>query len=124
MYSQEVGTDGESTMRVQNSCLSPFGIHPHVASHGVTRSQLDQLDSLLVESKCVAVGEIGIDHTTRCRCDPMCKNENECRGRMARNQEEALIGMLFLARDRNLPVVLHCRDKTMELDRLPAKHCK
>jgi Tat protein secretion system quality control protein TatD with DNase activity len=40
----------------------------------------------------------------------MCKNENECRGRMARNQEEALIGMLFLARDRNLSVVLHCRD--------------
>jgi hypothetical protein len=30
--------------------LVTFGIHPHVAAHGVTRSQLDQLGSLLVES--------------------------------------------------------------------------
>jgi Tat protein secretion system quality control protein TatD with DNase activity len=40
--------------------LVTFVIHPHVAAHGVTRPQLDQLGSLLVESKCVAVGEIGI----------------------------------------------------------------
>jgi hypothetical protein len=31
-------------------------------------------------------------------------------GGWPRNQEKALTGMLFLFRDRNMPVVLHCRD--------------
>ena len=47
-----------------------FGKHPHIASFGVSEGQLRELDSLLESLRCVAAGEIGLDYTTRCRCNP------------------------------------------------------
>lgn len=86
-----------------------FGIHPHITANGVSRSQLGELRSLLTTPRCVALGEIGIDDTTRCRCQP-CGNPERCRTRIRRNQEEAFIEMIYQAKELDLPVILHTRD--------------
>ncbi|CAC5369751.1 unnamed protein product [Mytilus coruscus] len=41
-----------------------FGIHPHLAAEGVSKRQMDQLDSLTDSHLCVAIGEVGLDYTT------------------------------------------------------------
>jgi TatD DNase family protein len=86
-----------------------FGIYPHIASFGVSEGQFRELDSLLGSHRCVAVGEIGLDYTTRCRCNP-CYQPGACRRRMLECQEWTFRDILRLASRRKLPVVLHCRD--------------
>ncbi|CAC5385651.1 tatD [Mytilus coruscus] len=86
-----------------------FGIHPHLAAEGVSKRQMDQLDSLTDSHLCVAIGEVGLDYTTTCICRP-CRNPSRCKEEARRNQEEAFINMLLLARRKGLPVIIHCRD--------------
>ncbi|CAC5415898.1 tatD [Mytilus coruscus] len=87
-----------------------FGIHPHIAARGVSQKQLEDLDHLLGNYKCVAVGEIGLDFTTRCGCK-RCHTPQQCQQRMRDYQEKALLEMLQIAQRRQLPVILHCRDR-------------
>ncbi|CAG2221683.1 tatD [Mytilus edulis] len=87
-----------------------FGIHPHIAAKGVSHKQLEDLDHLLGNYKCVAVGEIGLDFTTRCGCK-RCHTPQQCQQRMWDCQEKALLEMLQIAQRRQLPVILHCRDR-------------
>ncbi|XP_063396693.1 uncharacterized protein LOC134681159 [Mytilus trossulus] len=87
-----------------------FGIHPHVAAKGVTQKQLEELEFLLGNHKCVAVGEIGLDFTTRCDCK-RCRTPQQCRQRMRECQEQAFMQMLEMAQRMKLPVILHCRDE-------------
>lgn len=86
-----------------------FGIHPHVAAEGVTTSTWGDLRLLSTNYRCVALGETGLDFTTRCSCR-RCRTPEVCRQRMQANQEEVLRMTLELARVRGLPVILHCRD--------------
>ncbi|CAC5401440.1 tatD [Mytilus coruscus] len=86
-----------------------FGIHPHLAAEGVSKRQMDQLDSLTDSHLCVAIGEVGLDYTTTCICRP-CRNPSRCKEEARRNQEEAFINLLLLARRKSLPVIIHCRD--------------
>jgi Tat protein secretion system quality control protein TatD with DNase activity len=76
-----------------------FGIHPHVAAQGVTSKQLDDLDFLLGNHKCVAVEEIGLDYTSRCNCRP-CRTPEPCGISLRECQEGAFIDMLLIARRR------------------------
>lgn len=92
-----------------NSIFPTFGIHPHEASHGISSDQRRHLEKLVDDELCVAVGEVGIDYTTRCDHHP-CRNPFACIRRMRENQESAFIEQLLMARDRGLPIVLHCRD--------------
>ncbi|XP_063404749.1 3'-5' ssDNA/RNA exonuclease TatD-like [Mytilus trossulus] len=89
-----------------------FGIYPHIAARGVSHKQLEDLDHLLGNYKCVyvAVGEIGLDFTTRCGCK-RCHTPQQCQQRMRDCQEKALLEMLHIAQRRQLPVILHCRDR-------------
>lgn len=89
--------------------LVSFGIHPHEAQRAVTTAQMNELENLLNEDRCVAVGEIGIDYTTRCRCSP-CRTPRQCIRRIKEEQERIFCHMLKMARDRELPIILHCRD--------------
>lgn len=66
-----------------------FGIHPRIAAKGITRRQFAQLDSLTDIPLCVAVGEIGLDFTTTCSCQP-CIHPEQCRETATQYQEEAL----------------------------------
>jgi TatD DNase family protein len=71
------------------------GVHPHDAS-SLDDSLLAEIEGALKHPRVVAVGEIGLDfyrdHSPR------------------EVQREVFKAMLALARDQNLPVVIHCRD--------------
>ncbi|CAC5420969.1 tatD [Mytilus coruscus] len=86
-----------------------FGIHSHLAAEGVSKRQMDQLDSLTDSHLYVAIGEVGLDYTTTCICRP-CRNPSRCKEEARRNQKEAFINMLLSARRKSLPVIIHCRD--------------
>ena len=86
-----------------------FGVHPHIAANGVSEGMLCDLEFLSSNYKCVAIGEIGLDTTSRCQCSP-CRTPEVCWRRIKDNQERAFIALLQLAHRRHLPVILHFRD--------------
>lgn len=69
-----------------------FGLHPWVADEAL---DLSRLEAFLRESGAVGVGEVGLDFAVN-RVDHA-------------QQREVLRAQLGLARDLNLPVILHCR---------------
>ena len=72
------------------------GLHPHEAEHPVSKSVYDDLASLALSPKVVAIGEIGLDY------------HYPEYNRSA--QHDAFREMLRLAKSLDLPVVIHCRD--------------
>jgi TatD DNase family protein len=74
-----------------------LGLHPWVADQPL---DLDALRAALVEQRCVAVGEVGLDAVT---------------GPAPAVQRAALRGQLALACELGLPAVLHCRGAFEEL---------
>ena len=71
------------------------GVHPHEAK-SIDQKTLEELKSLAKESKVVAVGEMGLDYY---------------RNLSPKNlQKEAFLSQLNLAKDLDLPVVVHDRD--------------
>ena len=94
--------DNDSRLRVT------FGIHPHLAGQ-VTTDMLEELRKLAYTPECVAIGEIGIDMTTKCDCKEPC-SKSSCRRKILHHQMELLADLLVLAIDTRKPVVLHCRD--------------
>ena len=91
------------------SVRTTFGVHPHIASKGVSERQKRKLKQLVSTRECVGVGETGLDYTTTCNCTHRCNSET-CKERIRANQEQSLVFHLQLAAEKNLPVVLHCRD--------------
>lgn len=91
------------------SIFASFGIHPHEAIHGLTDKQRTDLEVLLKEERCVALGEIGLDFTTRCRHYP-CEHPFQCIRRMREAQEAVFVELMMMAEARSLPIILHCRD--------------
>ncbi|WJV67146.1 3'-5' ssDNA/RNA exonuclease TatD [Pectobacteriaceae bacterium CE70] len=99
-------------------CWSTSGVHPHEASIW-TDVVAEQIYSLTLCDKVVAVGESGLDF-----------NRNFS---TPSQQERAFTAQLAIAAERSLPVFLHCRDAhsrfisllTPWLDKLPAAvvHC-
>lgn len=93
-----------------------IGIHPHDAD-AFNESARNSIKSFLKEKKVVAVGEIGLDYY---------RNLSS-----VENQKRAFSGLLGLAKDYNLPVVIHCRQAEHDVlgilkDFLPIKavvHC-
>ena len=70
-----------------------FGLHPWVADIPL---DLSRLETILRDSGAVAVGEIGLDFAVK---------------RVDRNQQLSVLrAQLGLARDLDLPVILHCRN--------------
>jgi TatD DNase family protein len=65
---------------------------------------------LLSHPRCVAVGEVGIDLTTRCQCRPPCWDPQRCYHLSIEAQKEFLAEVLALTRSLKKPLVLHCRD--------------
>lgn len=86
-----------------------FGIHPHRAAEDTAQHRLGDLAVLACHQKCVAIGEVGIDYTTSCGCKT-CRTPRQCQRKRDKNQEVVFLESLRLARRRNLPVILHCRD--------------
>jgi TatD DNase family protein len=91
-----------------------FGLHPWVAEEPL---DLDRLARLLREEHAVAVGEIGLDFAIE-EAAPGAARGAEVRAR----QLAILTSQLELARDLELPVLLHCRAAFEELLALLARH--
>ena len=89
--------------------FATFGIHPHIAAMGNSNSRYGELRRLTSNPLCVAVGETGLDFTTRCPCKS-CTTPAVCRAQLTANQEESFLTHLRIAAERGLPVILHCRD--------------
>ena len=87
---------GDVQVGPARSVYVSFGIHPHVAAQGVTSKQLEDLDFLLGNHKCVTVGEIGLDYASRCNCRP-CRTPEQCGISLRECQERAFIDMLLIA---------------------------
>ncbi|MFP4611568.1 MAG: TatD family hydrolase [Thiohalophilus sp.] len=94
------GVSADSWSRLLALCEADAGLYPALGMHPLyleahKPAHLDQLASLLEESRPVAIGEIGLDYYI----------ENPDR----RNQESLLRAQLDFARHTDLPVLLHCR---------------
>ncbi|HHT9110331.1 MAG TPA: TatD family hydrolase [Candidatus Brocadiaceae bacterium] len=76
-----------------------IGVHPHDASK-VSEQNWLELESLVKESKVVAVGETGLDYYRN-------RSPHEDQQRLFRKH-------LTLAKANNLPVIIHCRDASSD----------
>jgi len=99
-----------------DSVYATVGLHPHEAD-GFDKNAESELKSLVKQDKVVAIGEIGLDYF---------KNYSK-----PDNQRPLFIRQLLLAKDFNLPIVIHCRraeEDTLEIlkDVMPIRavvHC-
>ena len=96
-----VGIDIETSRRVvemaQNELLfyAGVGVHPNDA-HQAPENYIDEVEQLAQNEKVVAIGEIGLDYYWH-RCPVEVQKQKFCE-------------QLDLARELNLPVIIHNRD--------------
>ena len=108
-----VGTDPQQNRKAIElanqfeNMYAAVGIHPHDAKD-LTADTLTELKELAQSKKVVAIGETGLDFHYN------FSNQSD--------QKQAFAAQLTIAKELNLPVIIHCReafDQTMEiLDRL------
>jgi len=108
-----VGTDAAGNRRVADLVACPersrgagdpmlyaaVGFHPHVAAE-VTEADWSALEDLLVRPKVIALGEFGLDFHYK-------HSPQEAQGPVFRRA-------IRLARDRDLPLIIHSRDAASE----------
>jgi len=104
-----VGTDPQQNRKAielawkYRNMYAAVGIHPHDA-HDVTAETLIELKELAQSEKVVALGETGLDFHYN------FSNPSD--------QKRAFAAQLKIAKELNLPVIIHCReafDETMEI---------
>lgn len=83
-----------SLARTYSACRAAHGIHPMYVDRAIPED-IDALREALIENKALAVGEIGLDRHVEPRDDA--------------RQEFYLVEQLKLARELDLPVLLHVR---------------
>ncbi|MBM3216138.1 TatD family deoxyribonuclease [Candidatus Poribacteria bacterium] len=86
-----------------DDCYATVGLHPHDARDWSSALR-DELAKLAEHPKVVAVGEAGLDYY----------RDLSPRDRQA----EAFLGQIALARETNLPLIIHNRDATDDLLRI------
>ena len=100
-----VGTDAAGNRRVADLAAgeamlyAAVGLHPHIAAE-VTEADWSALEGLLGRPKVVALGEFGLDYHSK-RSPPDA-------------QQAVFKRAIRLARDRDLPLVIHSRDAARE----------
>lgn len=104
-----VGTDPQQNRKAIElagkfeNMYAAVGIHPHDAKD-VTADTLTELKELAQSEKVVAIGETGLDFHYNFSKHP--------------DQKRAFAAQLTIAKELNLPVIIHCReafDETMEI---------
>jgi TatD DNase family protein len=80
--------------RYPGRCLPMMGLHPTYVNEHVAR-ELEQVEAWLDRRPFIAIGEIGLDYYWDLT--------------YAEAQKEAFVAQLWLAGQRDLPVVIHCR---------------
>lgn len=90
-----------------NNIWATVGLHPNDVDSSVLTNQ-PSLSDLCKRPKVIAVGEIGLDYY---RMDGSEGEEPRTnREEFQKKQKDRFVEQLKLAKDANLPVVLHCRD--------------
>ena len=56
------------------------------------------------------VGEVGVDYTSRCSCNFQCDKHESCNKVQA--QHDFVRGVVPLAAEHNLPLIVHCKGLT------------
>jgi len=104
-----VGTDPQQNHKAIEladkfeNMYASVGIHPHDAKD-LTADTLTELKELAQSEKVVAIGETGLDFHYNLSPQP--------------DQKRAFAAQLTIAKELNLPVIIHCReafDQTMEI---------
>jgi len=104
-----VGTDPQQNRKAIEladqfeNMYAAVGIHPHDAKD-LTADTLTELKELAQSEKVVAIGETGLDFHYNFSKQP--------------DQKRAFAAQLTIAKELNLPVIIHCReafDQTMEI---------
>jgi len=104
-----VGTDPQQNRKAIEladkfeNMYASVGIHPHDAKD-LTADTLTELKELAQSEKVVAIGETGLDFHYNFSPQP--------------DQKRAFAAQLTIAKELNLPVIIHCReafDQTMEI---------
>ncbi len=104
-----VGTDPQQNRKAIEladkfkNMYAAIGIHPHDA-RDVTAETLIELKELAQDEKVVALGETGLDFHYNFSSQS--------------DQKRAFVAQLTIAKELNLPVIIHCReafDETMEI---------
>ncbi|MCD6149497.1 TatD family hydrolase [bacterium] len=109
-----IGTDlKESKASVKlaekyENVYAAVGMHPTslVTQNSKLKTQIEKLRKLAENKKVVAIGEIGLDYY-----HVVCSMKYGARGieKVRKRQKEGFIGQLELAKELNLPVIIHCR---------------
>lgn len=89
--------------------FAAVGLHPHVfnGQGAMDGGQERELRELAKNGKVVAIGEIGLDYYFPETRDPeLGAREKE---EMKKNQKEGFIKQLEIARELDLPAIIHCR---------------
>lgn len=87
--------------------FASVGVHPHEARH-FTDWHAEKIVELAKHPKVVALGEIGLDY----HYDHSPRDV----------QKRVLIQQMELARELNLPIIIHCRDAWADLREIAAAH--
>lgn len=85
------------------SCYATVGIHPHHLYSISLNEVKRQLVTLINKPKVVAVGEIGLDYY-------QYENYPSISDIDKKNQKKLFLTQVEIAKDNNLPVIIHCRD--------------
>ncbi|MDO8240391.1 MAG: TatD family hydrolase [Candidatus Moranbacteria bacterium] len=88
-----------------DNVFATVGLHPNVFDE-FDESQVQELcneiRNLASNEKVVAIGEIGLDYYSH--------DENSITPEQKENQKKSFVAQIEIAREFNLPVVIHCRD--------------
>ena len=109
-----VGFDVEGNFRAlalakkYDFIFATFGIHPHLASEWNDEVGANMLALAAREPKVVALGEMGLDFYKNFQPKEV--------------QQKAFEGQLTLAKELDLPVIIHCRGAFPEIFSLLKKH--
>ena len=101
--SKLIGTDSKFSFTL--------GVHPHLLYKNNHEYMFTKLKHQLeTYPEAVAIGEIGLDFTTTCRCSS-AHNRQDCVKGKIEAQYKFLEKSLLLADQLGKPVIIHCRDK-------------
>lgn len=87
-----------------------LGVHPHLIQLNNVEIMFNRLQNeLRKHPSAVAVGEVGLDFTTQCKCG-VRHDKSACKSRKIQAQHIFLDKVLKLAHDLGKPIIIHCRD--------------
>ncbi|MDP1619829.1 MAG: TatD family hydrolase [Candidatus Moranbacteria bacterium] len=94
---QSVGLAGRN-----KNIFAAVGLHPHIFNQaGEFSKKIQSLGGLAADKKVVAIGEIGLDYFSH--------TGEKITEAQKKNQQQGFIAQLELARDLDLPAIIHCR---------------